>query len=73
MFEHNLGLRFQNILERLEASTARVQRIVVVLFQFLPFACEDNFLRIDDYHKIAEISIRRECRLVLASDDVGDP
>ncbi len=70
MFKHHLRLRFHDILDRLEASSPRIEGVVIILLQILPLPGDNDLLSVDDDDEITKIRIGCERRLVLAPDNM---
>ena len=71
MFQHDFWLHFQNVFERLKASTPRIQSIVIVFLQLLALPCHNDLFRVDNHYEITEVSVRRERRFVFPTNDVS--
>jgi len=72
MFHHMLRTALEEVSDRFEARTAGVKRVVIELFQLLTLARDHNFFGIDHHDIIADVEVRRELRLVLAPENMGD-
>ncbi len=72
MFQHHLWLRLHHVLDRFEASSTRIEGVVVVFLQLLSLAGNNNLFGIDDDNEIAKVCVGCEGRFVFTPDDMGN-